>query len=255
MKLQVLGCGGGIGGRERATTCLRIDGDILLDAGTGVAALDLEQLLRIEHVFLTHSHLDHVAGLALLLDAVAGKRSRPLTVHASEAVIQALQSHLFNWRLWPDFTQIPSAASPTMRWQPLAADVPQVIDGRSISAHPVNHVVDAVAYWVHNGSKGFLFTGDTAAVPQLWEHFRNEQMLEKVIVDCSFADDEHDVAAKSRHFCPQALIADVHAMPPSIEFLVFHLKPGQEDRIMRELESGDPGRRYSALRSGDTFRF
>ena len=87
MKLQVLGCAGGIGGRERFTTCLRIDEDILLDAGTGLASLDLEQLVKINHVFITHSHLDHVAGLALLVDSVMGKRTEPIMVHATVKVI------------------------------------------------------------------------------------------------------------------------------------------------------------------------
>ena len=61
MKLTVLGCAGGIGGRERLTTCLLLDDDILLDAGTGLATLDIDALAKIEHVFLTHTHLDHVA--------------------------------------------------------------------------------------------------------------------------------------------------------------------------------------------------
>ena len=86
MKLQILGCAGGIGGPERLTTCLMIDSDILLDAGTGLTSLNIEQLVRIDHVFITHCHLDHVAGLALLLDAVQGRRKGPVTVHAPPSV-------------------------------------------------------------------------------------------------------------------------------------------------------------------------
>jgi len=255
MKLEVLGCAGGIGGREQATTCLLIDDDILLDAGTGLARLELARLRRIRHVFLSHCHLDHVAGLALLLDAVAGKGDAPVTVHATGATIDALRAHLFNWTLWPDFTQIPSAAAPTLRWQPLTTDAPLALDGRQISAHPVNHVVDAVAYWVHNGHRGFLFTGDTATVPALWQRFGADSRLQRVIVDCSFAEAEHELAARSRHFSPRALAADLRRMPAAVEFLVFHLKPGQEQRIMDELTSADPQHRYTALASTDIFHF
>lgn len=255
MNLKVLGCGGGIGGRERYTTCLWVDNDILIDAGTGLASLDIEHLLLIDHLFITHSHLDHVVGMALLLDAMSGKRNTPLIVHASERVIASLKSHMFNWVLWPDFTKIPSPENPTVRWEPMALGTTIVINGRSISSHPVNHVVDAVGYWVHNGKKGFLFTGDTASIPHIWEVFSNEKKLEKVIVDCSFANDESDVATKSKHFCPQTLTEDVRSMPKSIEFLIYHLKPGQEDRIMHELVTGGEGRKYRALKFADTFEF
>src|SRR5690606_32229835 len=119
MKLQILGCAGGIGGRERMTTCMRVDDDVLLDAGTGLASLELAQLIAIDHVFLTHSHLDHVAGLAFLLDSVLGERIDPVTVHASEKVIATLKHHLFNWHLWPDFAQIPGPEHPVLRWVPM----------------------------------------------------------------------------------------------------------------------------------------
>ena len=81
MKLRVLGCSGGIGARARPTS-FPDDEDILLDAGTGVEDLSVEELERIDHVFLTHSHLDHVLALPLLVDSVGARRSRPIVVHA-----------------------------------------------------------------------------------------------------------------------------------------------------------------------------
>lgn len=255
MKLQVLGCAGGIGGRERFTTCLRLDSDILFDAGTGLSGLDIEQLTRIDHVFLTHSHLDHVAGLALLLDAVMGKRDSPVTVHATEAVIATLKSHLFNWLLWPDFTQIPSQQNPMLRWEPMAHGVTMELGGRQITSHPVNHTVDAVGYWVCNKKTGFLFTGDMSATPELWTSFAQEKKLAKVVVDCSFSNGEFDLAALSKHFCPRSLLADVARMPTSLEFLIYHLKPGQEDLIMEELKTGGGPHTFKALKCGDVFVF
>src|ERR1039457_1186052 len=58
MKLAVLGCYAGIGGARR-TTALLLDDDVLIDAGSGVGELSLEQMVKVDHVFLTHSHLDH----------------------------------------------------------------------------------------------------------------------------------------------------------------------------------------------------
>jgi cAMP phosphodiesterase len=255
MKLQVLGCAAGIGGREQFTTCLWLDHDILLDAGTGLASLGIEQLVMIDHIFLTHSHLDHVAGLALLLDTIAGKKISPITVHATEAVIVALKSHLFNWILWPDFAQIPNQENPLLRWQPMQAGETIVLGDRRVTSHPVNHTVEASAYWVRNDDKGFLFTGDMASTPSLWTSFKHEAKLTKVIVDCSFPNAESDIANISKHFHPQALIEDIRTMANSVEFFIYHLKAGQEDQIMEELLSGAEDRKFSALKRADCFEF
>jgi cAMP phosphodiesterase len=255
MKLSVLGCAGGIGGRERLTTCFALDDDILLDAGTGLTSLDLEQLVKIDHVFLSHSHLDHIVGLALLADAVLGKRASPVTIHATEKVIATLKNHFFNWKIWPDFTMIPTADNPVLRWEPLYPGVTIDLDGRFITPNPVHHAVDAVSYWVHNQQSGFLFTGDMSATPELWEKMKQESTLAKVIVDCSFTNADSRLAAISGHFCPQSLIDDIQAMPHSTEFLIYHLKPGQEDAIMQELRSDVRGRPFEALKCGDRFVF
>jgi glyoxylase-like metal-dependent hydrolase (beta-lactamase superfamily II) len=255
MKLQVLGCAGGIGGHQRLTTCLLLDDDILLDAGTGISSLDIDQLARIDHVFITHCHLDHVAGLALLVDAVRGKRSGAVTVHASEHVIDALKTHLFNWILWPDFAAIPSADDPVLRWQPFKPGASVDVGGRIITSHPVNHTAGSVAYRAHDDHGGFLFSGDMSTTPELWAKMRDVAKLSKVIVDCSFPNSEFELSVKSMHFCPRSLLDDIAGMPHSIEFLIYHLKPGQEDLIMDELCAGSDGRAFRALKSGDVFEF
>jgi 3',5'-cyclic-nucleotide phosphodiesterase len=232
-----------------------LDHDILIDAGTGVASLDMAALVQIDHVFISHSHLDHVAGLALLVDAVMGKRTTPITVHASANVISTLKEHMFNWLLWPDFAQIPSTDDPILRWAPMSPDAPININGRHITAYPVDHTVDAVGYWVHNGSKGFLFTGDLANTPDLWSRFAQEDKLEKVIVDCSFPNAELALANLSKHYCPQTLVNDIRACAKDVEFLIYHLKPGQEQQIMDELSAAGGGRVFKALARSNVFVF
>jgi cAMP phosphodiesterase len=255
MKLQVLGCAGGIGGRERLTTCLLVDDDILLDAGTGLATLEMEQLVKIEHIFLSHSHLDHIAGMALLADAVLGKRSGPVTIHATEKVIATLKSHFFNWLIWPDFTTIPTVDDPILRWDTLQTGVPIDLQGRVIVANPVHHTVDAVSYFVRKKAGGFLFTGDMSTTPSLWQKMKAESALSKVIVDCSFTNADAELAALSGHYCPQSLLEDIQTMPESAQFLIYHLKPGQEDMIMQEVKGAANGRSFEALKCGDQFLF
>lgn len=255
MKLQVLGCAGGIGGHQRFTTCLQVDDDILLDAGTGITSLDIDQLVKIDHVFITHAHLDHVCGLALLVDAVRGKKEGPVTVHASEQVIDALKQYLFNWILWPDFAAIPSVENPVVRWKPFTPATAIPVGTRTIRPYPVNHTRGSVAYWLEQGDAGFLFSGDMGTTPALWARLQEEKKLRAVIVDCSFPNAECELAAKSMHFCPQSLLQDITCMPHSIDFLIYHLKPGQEDLIMNELMTVAAGRTFKALKCGDVFVF
>lgn len=255
MELTVLGCAGGIGGRERETTCLWLDDDILLDAGTGLSQLNIQQLVGIDHIFLTHSHLDHVAGLALLLDAVAGKKRYPVTVHATEKVTALLKQHLFNWILWPDFSTIPTSDNPILRWEPIEPGQEITLHGRSIAAHAVNHTHGSVAYSVRKTTTGFLFSGDMCATPALWEAVTHEKGIHQIIVDCSFPNAEADLAAKSMHFCPASLVQDVSAISEPMNFLIYHLKPGQEDAIMQELMQAESIHTFIALQNFDKFNF
>src|SRR5262245_47603676 len=115
MRLRILGCSGGIGGRHLRTTSMLLDDDVLIDGGTGVGDLGLTELARIDHVFLTHSHLDHIASIPLMIDTINHMRTHPLTVHALPATIEVLKQHVFNWSVWPDFTRIPSEDKPALR--------------------------------------------------------------------------------------------------------------------------------------------
>ena len=65
MKVQILGCYGNIIGEYRATAFL-INGSVLLDAGTVTEVLDDEQLKKIKHILISHTHIDHLKGLVSL---------------------------------------------------------------------------------------------------------------------------------------------------------------------------------------------
>ena len=130
MKITVLGCSGGIGS-GRHTTCLLVDDDVLIDAGTGITTLTLEQLARIDHIFITHSHLDHVLGLPLLLDSVGEQRKQPVIVHALPEVLAILSEHMFNWKLWPDFRVIPDESAPWLRFEALPFGASASLGSRS----------------------------------------------------------------------------------------------------------------------------
>jgi len=127
MKLRVLGCSGGVGGELR-TTSLLVDDDILIDAGSGVGELSLEEMHHIRHVFLTHSHLDHFSFLPLLVDSIFPSIREPLIVHGQPETLEALQKHVFNWTIWPDFAKLPTQVTHRRKSRD---EVQNIVSGRN----------------------------------------------------------------------------------------------------------------------------
>lgn len=197
MRLRVLGCSGGIGGRHLRTTSFLVDNDVLIDAGSGVGDLSLAELARIDHVFVTHSHLDHVTSIPFLVDTVGGMRDRPLTVFATGPTIEILKNHLFNWAIWPDFTEIPTAAAPFMRYQEVELGRTVTIDGRKFTPVPAVHTVPAVGYHLDSGAASLVFSGDTGPNDELWAIVNRIPHLKVLIVETAFSDKERQLAKSS----------------------------------------------------------
>lgn len=254
MRLRVLGCSGGIGGSLRTTSML-LDHDVLIDAGTGVGDLDLEALLRIDHVFVTHSHLDHVTSIPFLADTVGAKRSKPLVVHALPETIADLKQHLFNWRLWPDFTRIPSEAQPLLRFSPVAVGEPVVIENRTIMPVPAHHVVPAVGYALDSGQASLVFTGDTCCNAAFWQAVNSMANLRYLIIETSFPDAERELAVQARHLCPSLLAEQLAELKLAVEVFISHLKPGEGSRIMQEIAASASRWNPRKLQHGQVFEF
>jgi ribonuclease BN (tRNA processing enzyme) len=240
MKVRILGCSGGIGGRHLRTTSILVDNDILVDAGTGVGDLAMDELARIDHVFVTHSHLDHLACLPFVVDTVGDMRDRALTVHATAATLETIRAHIFNWVIWPDFTTIPSAEKPFLRFSPIQVGQTVEIDGRKITPLPAEHTVPAVGYRLDSGSASLVFTGDTGPCLDLWRAVNRIQNLRYLIVECAFSNREKTLALASQHLCPSLLREELKNLRRDAEIrpdiFVTHLKPGQIELTMQEIE-------------------
>ncbi len=246
MKLTVLGCSGGIGS-GRHTTSLLVDDDVLIDAGSGLTTLDFEQLVKIDHVFLTHAHLDHVLGLPLLLDSVGDLRGTPVAVHALPEVLDVLAKHLFNWQLWPDFREIPSKAAPWLRFEPLGFGEALTLKGRTFRPLPVNHVVPACGLHLATQAGSLVFSGDTTHSEDFIKALNAIPDLRHLIIETSFENDLVDIARASKHHWPDSLAEELSALTVQPEVWITHLKPGNEAAIMNELRAAAPGWGVEAL--------
>jgi ribonuclease BN (tRNA processing enzyme) len=188
MRLRVLGCSGSIGGQHNRTTSFLVDQDVLIDAGTGVGDLSLSELTLIDHIFVTHSHLDHVDSIAFFLDSVGALRPKPVTVYATGPTIAVLKRHLFNGDIWPDFTQIPTPEEPWLRYQEIEVGQVIALGVRKVTVLPANHTVPAVGYHLDSGKGSLVFTGDTGPNDALWPLVNRIENLKFLIIETAFSD-------------------------------------------------------------------
>ncbi|TXI32632.1 MAG: 3',5'-cyclic-nucleotide phosphodiesterase [Ottowia sp.] len=233
MPIRVLGCSGSIAAGCR-TTAFLLDDDILIDAGTGVGDLTLDELARIDHILLSHSHLDHVLGMPLLADSVMRCRSAerpPITVHALPATLDTLRLHIFNGAIWPDFTRLPTTDQPILRLQAFQTGEVLQLGARRIEVLPALHTVPAVGFAVLGDRGSWVFTGDTAPNPALWQRLASLQVA-SLVIETAFGNDEAQLAGVSRHLHPAALGRELQQLQQGAEVYITHIKPGDLDAVM-----------------------
>lgn len=257
MQVRVLGCSGSIAAGNRTTSFL-VDDDLLVDAGTGVGDLTLDELARVEHVFVTHSHLDHVLAIGLLADSVARRRAGrpPIEVHALPETIDALRTHVFNGVIWPDFSRLPDATRPVLRFVPLAVGDVVEVGGRSVEVLPAAHTVPAVGYALQPAGGGtgvWVFTGDTGPNPALWQRLRRLK-LHTLVIETAFGDEDCELARISRHLCPALLRGELAQLDAAADVWITHIKPGEVDAVMSEIGAQASHHRIGALVAGQLMR-
>jgi len=255
MRLRVLGCSGSIGGQQNRTTSFLVDHDILIDAGTGVGDLSLAELTLIDHIFVTHSHLDHVNSIAFFLDSVGTLRPRPVTVYATGATIAILKKNLFNWDIWPDFTVIPTPEQPFLRYQDVEVGKVITLNGRRITVLPAVHTVPAVGYQLDSGKGSLVFTGDTGPNDALWKVVNGIENLRYLIIETAFSDKDRELAKLAQHLCPSMLADELAKLKRPAEIYITHLKPSEIELTMQEIDELPGDLRPRPLHNNHVFEF
>jgi cAMP phosphodiesterase len=163
-------------------------------------------------------------------------RSKPIMVYATRATIEIMRNHLFNWAIWPDFTEIPTAESPFLRYQEVQVGTAMSLGGREITPLPARHTVPAVGYHLDSGQASLVFTGDTGQNDALWRVVNRIRNLKILIIETAFSNKERQLAEISRHLCPETLAAELAKLERTAEIYITHLKPGEIEPTMLEIE-------------------
>lgn len=254
MKLRVLGASGGAG-RGLETTALLFNERALIDAGTGVGNLSIEELCLIEHVFFTHSHLDHVAFLPLMADTVFSRHPSQILMHGEEETLQAICKHILNWTIWPDFTVLSHHRLPCLAVKAHNPGETVTVDNLNFTLVPVSHSVQAVGYIVENDNSALAFSGDTGPNTTFWQALNQKEKLDMLIVEAAFPNRMKKIAEMSSHYCPETLAEDIKQLRHRPPLYITHLKPGFEQEIMDECRQAIEGFELHALEEGREYRF
>lgn len=252
MKIRVLGCSGAIAEGSRTTSFL-VDHDVLVDAGTGVGDLPLEALAQIDHILISHSHLDHVLAIGLLADSVmrlrAAQGGGPIQVHALPQTLDALRTHIFNGVIWPDFTRLPQADKPVLQLRPIVLGEQLVLGGKHFEVLSASHTVPAVGFALQGANGWWVYTGDTGPNPALWARL-SSMKVEHLVIETAFSNDECALAQLSQHLCPKQLGHELAQLGGSVDVHITHIKPGEVNAVMDEVAALATAHRLSALRAG-----
>lgn len=259
MKIRVLGCSGAIAKGCRTTSFL-INDSVLVDAGTGVGDLTLDEMAKIDHVFLTHSHMDHIASLPMMLDAVSSARVHPVVIHTSQATILALQKHVFNDVIWPNFNMLPVQNNPFMRYCAIECGQEVTVDGILIRALPALHTVPALGFAALGRTGWWVFSGDTGGHPDFWVHV-NAMPVSMLVIETAFGNREKDLAYQSQHLSPSTLKSELAKIITELPYPIYvtHTKPSEAINIMKEIgdmeSAGSQGEAYEIhwLQTGQIF--
>lgn len=256
VEIRVLGCyGSQLPGFN--TTSFLLNENILIDAGTVASVLSIEEQIRIDHVLITHAHLDHVRDLMLLADnvCIAAQRSSPIRVASTAGIISAIRTHLFNGIIWPDFSTIPTREKPVMNFETLALETTYNLGGVSVTPFSVSHTVETVGYLIGFDGGSVLFAGDTGPTERMWEIARKENNLLALFIETSFHDSMMDMASRSGHLTPAFLDTELKKLGDRApDIYLFHMKPLYDLNLIRESIDRMHSRNIRLLKDGDTIK-
>lgn len=228
MRVQVAASGPG-GGMPLCT--LIIDDELAIDAGALGWADEPSRLAGITDILLTHTHIDHIAGLPVFLDTVYGLAKQPPVVHGTAVTLQAVQDHIFNDRIMPDFVGMSRTMNPFLRLQPVTPGKIFTVGRYQVLALEVDHVVPTVAYLVDDGKTAIAVVTDTAPVPDVLDQIAAWPRMRTLFLEASFPDSMDWLAVVSKHHTVRQFVEQASRLPPTLDIYAIHVKPRWVDEI------------------------
>ena len=238
---------------EQRLTCFVIDDCVAVDAGSIAIALNGEQRNTVRDIIVTHPHMDHVASLPIFIDDLYPNLQEPIRIYATEEVIELLERDVFNWNVYPRFSDLKNDYGPVMEYIPIPIGAPFQVAHLNVVAVPVNHIVPTVGLVVSDGQTSVAFSSDTAETDEFWKIVNEMKGLDALLIEASFPDRMAKLAHVSRHFTPASLGQELKKLTHNgMDIMAVHLKPSYREEIIEQLKAlnipklgvMEPGRVY-----------
>lgn len=219
-------------------TCFVIDDRVAIDAGSLATSVSDAQRENIRDVLLTHAHLDHIAGLPLFIDDLFANLDEPVRVHARREVIEVLERDVFNWAVYPRFSELRNANGPVLEYREIGANDEFGVAHLKIRSVDVNHKVTSSGFVVEHDDKSIALSGDTAEMDAFWELINGTEGLSALLIECAFPNDLGDLADISHHLTPDRLARELDKFRnKDCPVYVVNLKPMYREMIIAEIRS------------------
>ena len=236
-KITILGTNG-TKGVHGGTTAFQIDALNVIDAGNILIPLEAASA-EVETIWLTHSHLDHIADIAYILDSYFDQRRVPLKLRGSQETLEAIKKHFLNNIIWPDFSQIrlPHTQLMGLYYEPIDfGSSYKISDQCSIKAFATDHIPGSCGYIVTQNESSVLITSDTYDLSHIVKIVEEDQSITSLVVECSFPSKMHVLAKESKHLTPDLLFQGIKKLENrSLKLYINHIKPLCEPQIQEEL--------------------
>ncbi|WP_071628156.1 HD domain-containing phosphohydrolase [Poseidonibacter lekithochrous] len=234
--IKILGASGSKT-KTTGTTSFQIFNDIVIDAGNIINSIGKEALY-VNHIFLTHSHSDHITDLPFMLETFFEKRTKPLIIYALKETIQSLKSHTFNNEIWPDFTKINMINSDEKSLIFKEIELNEIISLGEYQIKPIhaNHIEGSCGYIIEKDDLSFAISGDTYVNDSLWEEVNNNKKIKSLIIECSFPSEMDKLAHDSKHLTPKILASELEKLKrDDVQIFLYHLKASYHKRMQKEI--------------------
>jgi cAMP phosphodiesterase len=239
---------------EQRLTCFLIDSRVAVDGGSIAIALTAQERLDVRDIIVTHPHMDHIASLPIFIDDLYSTLKEPMRVHATPEVIDLLEKDVFNWNVYPRFSELQNDYGPVMEYIPIPVGQSFRVAHLTVEAIPVNHIVPTIGLIVSDDQTSVAFSSDTAETDDFWKAVNGRKHLDALLIEASFPNEMSKLAEVSRHFTPASLGKELTKLNHNgMDILAVHLKPTYRDKIIAQL--GDlkipklsvmePGKTYS----------
>lgn len=237
MKIEVLGAFGSKL-KDLGMTSFLINKRFAIDAGNIIKKG--EKIFHLEHIILTHQHLDHIADIPYLVAESFPIRRVPLKIYAHQDTLAAISKHILNAEIWPDFSNIKIAGSGyfSVRYVNILRGRKFDIDGLEITPFESNHTVPTLGYRIYDRkeNKSFLITGDTWKQDTVWDLANSDKSVAAIFIDVSYPRRMRELGKKAKHLSSDAFEEELRKLKrKDIRIFVYHLKPAFRREIMKEI--------------------